>query len=304
MKFRLTILFSIIAITAGCHSNPAYQREIAILRGEIIDLENKYFSLKSDYEAATSELAACRGDTYYTPSNGKRTPVEELPKSPNPNSKPDDGSEPMIDDGNVQPKLKTPASGTGYHNNDYSNDEISISSNDRGRQNDLHRKTDPQTWVKKIRIEKQLTRAEDFDGQSGDDGLVLVVQPIDQNGDVVTVAADMTISVIDPKESGKRQRISLHRLKRSDVETMLETSETLGAGVHLRLPWNSHRPRNRQVRVFVRFQTDDGRKLETNFLLKIVPPSGDRWTHRQNQIRSTIPARPASSNKSNWRPRR
>ena len=51
----------LIGAAAGCQSTPAhYERELAVMRGEIIDLESKYFSLKSDYEMALADLEACR----------------------------------------------------------------------------------------------------------------------------------------------------------------------------------------------------------------------------------------------------
>ena len=305
---RLAILSLIIVSSVGCYSNPAYQREIAILRGEIIDLENKYYALKSDHEMATAELANCRsgncppGNTYYSPSNSsdignQPTPVEELPKSSNPES--DDNGTPMIEDGDVTPK--TSASNTGY-GEQFSNGELTI---DSSTENDVPVKTDPQSWVKKIRVAGQLSHGEDFDGKSGDDGIVLVVQPLDQQGNVVTVAADLTVSVIDPRESGRRQFIALHRLKRQEVKSMLESSEEIGAGIHVRIPWNSYQPRNEQLRVFVRFQTSDNRKLETNTAIKIsLPKNGDQLADQQRPIRSKTPALPASSSKSNWRPRR
>ena len=52
MNFRLSILLLIVAAAVGCQSNPAYQREIAILRGEIIDLETTYAGPEAKARAA------------------------------------------------------------------------------------------------------------------------------------------------------------------------------------------------------------------------------------------------------------
>ena len=187
MKLRLLISISILAITAGCQTNPAYQREIAVLRGEIIDLEDKYYALKSDYEMATAELASCRGESsdnsyYKAPSNGSGggdSRIEELPKSSDPrNNNPGNGDDnlPMIDDGDVQSE---PGSGTG----NLPQDAIMIGASDR---REIPIKQNPQSWVSRIRISKRLSRGENLDGKPGDDGIVLVVQPLDEQGNVVT----------------------------------------------------------------------------------------------------------------------
>jgi hypothetical protein len=50
----LTILLLLISLTAGCGSaSPRVRREIALLRGEIVDLENQYYALKSMYRDET-----------------------------------------------------------------------------------------------------------------------------------------------------------------------------------------------------------------------------------------------------------
>ncbi|MCE2791783.1 MAG: hypothetical protein LW697_04925 [Blastopirellula sp.] len=50
----LTILLLLISLTAGCGSaSPRVRREIALLRGEVVDLENQYYALKSMYRDET-----------------------------------------------------------------------------------------------------------------------------------------------------------------------------------------------------------------------------------------------------------
>ena len=56
MRFlTTTVLFFVAVLTCGCRSNTTSlqcERETALLRAEILDLEDKYYALKSQYESS------------------------------------------------------------------------------------------------------------------------------------------------------------------------------------------------------------------------------------------------------------
>ena len=69
MRLELLLLGLFCIAAAGCNADPRCRRETALLRAEIIDLEDQYYALKSRHEAAESELSTFRkgsGVTYGT----------------------------------------------------------------------------------------------------------------------------------------------------------------------------------------------------------------------------------------------
>lgn len=57
MRFELMIL-GLCVIAAGCNADPRCRRETALLRAEILDLEDKYYLIKSERDQAVAELNA------------------------------------------------------------------------------------------------------------------------------------------------------------------------------------------------------------------------------------------------------
>lgn len=59
MRFLLTLLLICLScLSLGCKSNPRFQREAALLRAEILDLEDRYFLARSQRDAAINALYA------------------------------------------------------------------------------------------------------------------------------------------------------------------------------------------------------------------------------------------------------
>ena len=66
--------FCFVVISLGCNADPSCRRETALLRAEILDIEDKYAVLQSKYESTASELHQYNGvpidqTMYGTPSN-------------------------------------------------------------------------------------------------------------------------------------------------------------------------------------------------------------------------------------------
>ena len=73
--------------------------------------------------------------------------------------------------------------------------------------------------VTHVVVNPLLTKGRNIDGHYGDDGLTLVIQH-NADDDYVPAAGPLTISVIDPEESGEEQRISWN-LTSEEVEPRL-----------------------------------------------------------------------------------
>jgi len=69
------IVLSLICLSLGCNADPRYRRETALLRAEILDLEDRYFITKAQRDAAINELYG-RGKTEQAEKILKRSPAE------------------------------------------------------------------------------------------------------------------------------------------------------------------------------------------------------------------------------------
>lgn len=126
--------------------------------------------------------------------------------------------------------------------------------------------------VEQIFIDPENSFANDYDKDGGDDGIRLLIQPLDVNGDIVNRGARMIVSVIDANEIGEKQRIGLWKYEAYQTESFV-SNERGRRGLVLDLPWQRRTPQNRNLIVFVRFITDSGRKLETSLDVEINPPT-------------------------------
>ena len=58
---REFLIIGLCLIAIGCNADPRGRRETALLRAEILDLEDKYYQIKYERDQAMSELSACQG---------------------------------------------------------------------------------------------------------------------------------------------------------------------------------------------------------------------------------------------------
>lgn len=55
---QVVVGFTLMIAICGCQANPAARREIALLKAEILDLEDQYYRLKSEFRTATGQEPA------------------------------------------------------------------------------------------------------------------------------------------------------------------------------------------------------------------------------------------------------
>ena len=58
---REFLIIGLCLVTIGCNADPRSRRETALLRAEILDLEDKYYLLKSERDLAVAELSTFQG---------------------------------------------------------------------------------------------------------------------------------------------------------------------------------------------------------------------------------------------------
>lgn len=116
------------------------------------------------------------------------------------------------------------------------------------------------TRVVELAFHSSLSRAANFDDEMDDDGLYLLLQPKNESGQVVPIAADLSVVVLDPARTGSDARISRRDYSANEVKSKLQLSGK-HQGIHLTMPWNGPDPEADRVIVFARYTFPDGRQV-------------------------------------------
>jgi len=124
------------------------------------------------------------------------------------------------------------------------------------------------------------TTAADFDGQPGDDGLRVVLEPRNAAGQFVSEAGPVSIVVLDPERIGDAARIARWDFDQTAMRQLLAASS--GREIKLEVPWPASAPTASKLKLFVRYETSDGRRLQADREIFVVPPGQtlNRWTPR------------------------
>ena len=117
-----------------------------------------------------------------------------------------------------------------------------------------------------------MTSGQNVNDSPGDDGLNLLLQTKDANGQIVLQGGELTVSLIDPKQ---RQRVGFWRFLAGETELFFVDENENTDGILLHLPWGESVPRRSRLLVHVSFVTPDGRTLTTSSDVLIKPPTAD-----------------------------
>ncbi len=86
-------------------------------------------------------------------------------------------------------------------------------------------------------------------GAAGDQGLLVVVEPRDQAGNIVVAPGQTSVALIDPALQGEQARFARWDFSPAQTARMLHTGSE--PGIHLRLPWRAM-PAHDRMKVYVR----------------------------------------------------
>lgn len=265
-NFTLLTICIITSVAIGCNSDPRGRRELALMRSEIMDLEDKYYALKSRHERTLKELGECRGVPVESIDPGLSI-VESSSYYVEPGNDCDEFSIDLAPDQTIlttphsQPKLREPTPA--------SSGEFSLESPARLP---THRQQADEL-VTEIYINPRHTSAKNVDGQAGDDGLALLLQPRSAAGKSVSVSGAVTIGFIDPAAASGKQRVGRWTFTANEMDLFAVPNHGQ-PGFLLHLPWDTNAPRNNRLVVNVQFVTPDGRRLKTSKQIRIQPPTG------------------------------
>jgi hypothetical protein len=332
IRFEL-VLICLCVVALGCNSDPRCRRETALLRAEILDIEDKYYLLKSERDAALAKLNIYQGGSetfvadneiygdpiyssdgpfindgqiiyeseYIAPSDSPKTIISSGSESRGSSSQnlesitPLEMSDPsssdpnspfnldiQMDDASPMPKEIDPLNGSPSVLEDQQSNLMLNAPITNSNGSD----------ISKVVINRSQTRGQDIDGVPGDEGLDLLIQPKTRNGQTLLRAGRLTVSVIDPSKPPSSQRIGLWKFLPSETELFFANEDAESRGILLHLPWDQATPQNGKLKVFVRYETPAGRKLETSSDIRIEPPRSSYanddpliagWTQRDHR---------------------
>jgi hypothetical protein len=130
------------------------------------------------------------------------------------------------------------------------------------------------------------TTAADFDGQPGDDGLRVVLEPRNAAGQFVSEAGPVSIVVLDPDQQGEAARIARWDFDQTAMRQLLAASS--GRDIKLEVPWPASAPTASKLKLFVRYETSDGRRLQADreIFVTLKGQALSRWTPRSTERRA------------------
>ncbi|QEG20560.1 hypothetical protein [Mariniblastus fucicola] len=326
----IILLGSILAAAPGCRTTSVQcERETALLRAEILDLEDKYYALKSQHErvltggsnaVATNDVigsgivagspmvvnswpvqgdviyedqivpggtavyqAPLEGEVYYDGQvyegqiyNGQSYEGQVLPMAPTPIESPvtNPGVEtvPSAGDTNALPldldnQSNSPTGDTTLRNAPTL--ELSDGPELEVGFEELELQLADEQEVDRIEIVPSATRGKDLDGVAGHDGLEIMIQTLNSDGEFVDQAGELTVVVKDnlAGEIGKWTFLP------KELKLFLSRDELGNMGTLLHLPWTDRIPVSKQVEVRVSMMIGSIEYVAT-LDLKIDPPTG------------------------------
>lgn len=307
-KHPLLLLLGLLAL-AGCRTNPACERQIGLMRAELIALEDKYYLLEGKYRDAVGQSGgSC--DVISQPGIAPKQPEMVNPTRPSDSDlqiqiDPNDASQsipPAAPIGtNFEPEgaqsvvvFQTPARFTSRTTDDRDatspHNEFEQGFN-RAVHTDPYEHSSPPQFREMpgepataegaehhpakedvMFVDPAQIQARDDDGVAGADGLSLVVQiPSDQ----WSSDGELTLSLIDPNEPPERQRIGLWQFTAAELEEWVDSGfEGALIAVPLELAWNQNVPRHEELQLFVRWQNPQFPVLDTSLPIAISTSSG------------------------------
>lgn len=298
----------VLAVSScGCRSDPYQDAYLEMLNAEKRALEDRLYDAEYNYEQALAKLKSVQAATNEEgpPARGTQSGSRPRPRSEPADAEPRESPElptielppgveegrrtrpdaapavqrrpgpPLVPASAVQPKASRPLS-------DQELAAAIVSALDQR--------------VETIHLNPRLTHGADFDGKPGDDGISVLIEPRNRHGSFVPEAGRMTIVLLDPSESDEAARLARWDLDADSIRKFLQT-DSLDSGVLLRLPWQDKVPEGKRLHLFVRYLTEDGRKLETDRQIEIASADlvAQRWTPRREPIPERAPRREATA---------
>ena len=151
------------------------------------------------------------------------------------------------------------------------------------------------TRIVEIKFHPSLCRAVNMDGEGDDDGLSLVLQPLNSAGEFVPLPADLVIVAVDPSRDDAQRPAGRWAYQSADVHAKLQPIGS-SQGIHLTLPWTGAKPEADRVVVFAYYTLPEGRRIvaEQEIFLNNAHRQHTVWVPRATGSVNSQPIRTVS----------
>ena len=277
MDTRHVLLLTVLGFfSTGCGTNPCVRYEFDLLASEIRELEDHVNELEYELEVKSEQLDDLNMSS--TPDASKETEIHAPNYQPDANSNPPEiDLDPNFENrGDADLKIDLPA----FPADDVPpapSEDSTASFSDVSIETHSSDTVDP--YVTHVVLNRRLTSGFDGDGEPGDEGFIVVLEPRNANGQYVPLAGAVSVVAIDLELDGPESRVGHWNFTANETSQNLRTT-LLAKGIHLQIPWTTTPPEHSRLRVFVRYKTVDGRQLEADEQVLIVVPEklSNRWT--------------------------
>lgn len=270
MRYRLLALLMAATALTGCRRDPYLNLQLETMAAERRALEDELYELQYEYERLAQNLKGrnhADDDGYYSGRDRRRDDDEEP-----------GFTVPEIEEGQlVEPQIEIPGVTDQGALAPLTENDVPITIN---APSVLVADSED---VVRIALNRDLTGGLDTNGQPGTEGIRVAIEPLDDSNKIIRAPAEVSVVLLDPAETGVAARVD-----RWDIDTAAIRRSMVNRrqpAIYLELPWSGKPPRNSNLHLFARYTTSDGRKLEADRQINIVPPSqdSDRWTVRADQ---------------------
>jgi len=261
----------LLALLAGCRSDPS----IDLLESELRFLEDKVYALQDVVQQKDSQLSSVQrendalrkrlglpGDLDDNRRNA--SPIPERPRQrPAADSFPpksmDDLESPEIEIGDAAdlPDLESVAPIA----------EVSLTQPASVLESNRVEEAIDRV-VTKIVLNPKLTGGYNLDGQPGDEGIMVVIEPQNESAEYVDASGPISIVLLDPAYAGEQAFISRWDFDSTEAAKTLKRS-LLGKGFHLKLPWTTDHPDHDTLLLHVRYTTTEGEVLQAKQNIRV-----------------------------------
>jgi len=120
-----------------------------------------------------------------------------------------------------------------------------------------------------IKFNMLLTSGQDRDGRPGDDGLSVLLMPVDAHGDLVKLAGQVDLELFDMTLPADRQRLGQWRFPIDQVRDRWHKG-FLSAGYLFQVDWQTP-PAAEELTLHASLTVPDGRQFHTTTQVKVAP---------------------------------
>ncbi len=133
--------------------------------------------------------------------------------------------------------------------------------------------------VTQMQLNPKLTGGYDADGQPGDEGIMVVLEPQNAAGQYVDAPGPVSIVLLDPAYQGKDGFVARWDYDTTESAQFLRRT-LLGKGIHLKIPWSDGPPDHENLILHVRYTTAEGEVLQEKKEISVDLRSSKsaRWT--------------------------